>query len=125
LEDLGYTVIVAKDGQEAIDLFNANRGRIALLLLDVVMPRLSGSDAYEQIHRIDDRLPVIFMTGYSEETVQSKFVRQNKLIEEQGIPVIQKPYDLDMLGRTIRAVLDGSWRTPDRTLPISSESSAS
>ncbi len=106
LESLGYTVLLAKNGEEAIEMYIANRERIDLLLFDVVMPRMSGSEAFEQIHGMGSEIPALFMTGYSSETVQSRFVRQHKLIEEFGAGVIQKPYSLDGLGRRVREALD-------------------
>jgi CheY-like chemotaxis protein len=106
LEELGYTVLLAKNGEEAVEIFGANRERIDLFLSDVVMPRMGGSKAYEQIRESGGNVPLIFMTGYSSETVQSRFVKPKKTAEELGATVIQKPYSLDELGRIVREVLD-------------------
>jgi CheY-like chemotaxis protein len=106
LEELGYRVLVAKDGEEAVALYVAERERIDLLLLDVVMPRLGGSESYERIRELGGDVPLILMTGYSSETVQSRFVKQSKWIEESGTIVIQKPYSIEALGRRVREVLD-------------------
>jgi signal transduction histidine kinase/CheY-like chemotaxis protein len=106
LETLGYTVLLAKNGEEAVEMYTLNRERINLLLFDVVMPRMGGSEAFEQIREMGGDVPLVFMTGYSSETVQSQFVKQNKLIEELGVVVIQKPYSLEGLGRKVREVLD-------------------
>nr|MBA2731823.1 response regulator [Acidobacteriota bacterium] len=85
----------------------ANRERIDLLLFDVVMPRMGGSEAFEQIHEMGGGdVPLIFMSGYSSETVQSRFVKQHKLINDLGAVVIQKPYSLEGLGRKVREILD-------------------
>lgn len=51
LEEFGYTVIEASDGQEAVSKFTANRDRIDLLLFDIVMPRMNGREVYEKIGR--------------------------------------------------------------------------
>ena len=51
-------------------------------------------------------MPLILMTGYSSETVQSRFVKQNNLMEELGATVLQKPYNVEGLGRRVREVLD-------------------
>ena len=106
LEELGYRVLVAKDGEEAVAMYVAERERIDLLLLDVVMPRLGGSESYERIRELGGDVPLILMTGYSSETVQSRFVKQSKWIEESGTIVIQKPYSIEVLGRRVREVLD-------------------
>jgi two-component system, cell cycle sensor histidine kinase and response regulator CckA len=108
LEDLGYTVLLAKDGEEAVEIFGAHRGRIDLFLSDVVMPRMGGSEAYEQIRDMSggEYIPLIFMTGYSTETVHNRFVKSKLTAKELGATVIQKPYSLDGLGRIVREVLD-------------------
>ncbi len=106
LESLGYTVLMAQNGEEAVELYAAQPERIDLLLFDVVMPRMGGWEAYEQIRQLGRRVPLIFVTGYSSETVQSRFVKPNKLLEDLGSVVMQKPYSLEGLGRKVREVLD-------------------
>ncbi len=106
LEELGYTVLLAKNGEEAVEVFGANRERIDLFLFDVVMPRMGGSEAYEQICQMGGNIPLIFMTGYSSERVQSQLVKPKTTAEELGTVVIQKPYSLEELGRIVREVLD-------------------
>jgi signal transduction histidine kinase/predicted hydrocarbon binding protein len=100
LGELGYTVIVARDGQEAIALFAARRSSIDLVMLDVIMPRLGGREAYEQIRLLDAKVPVIFMTGYSTDLAEAP------LQSEPGAALLQKPYGVDALGRKVREVLD-------------------
>jgi two-component system cell cycle sensor histidine kinase/response regulator CckA len=107
LEELGYTVLLAKDGAEAVEVYEANREKVALLLFDIVMPRMGGREAYERISSLDGPVPVIFMTGYSAEIVQYEFVKQNMFIEEAGAALMQKPYTIETLGRTVREMLDG------------------
>lgn len=106
LEGMGYTVLLAKNGEDAVEMYEQNRARIDMLLLDVVMPRMGGWEAYERIRALGGDVPLIFMTGYSSETVQSRFVKQNKSMEELGAVVLQKPYNVEGLGRKIREVLD-------------------
>jgi PAS domain S-box-containing protein len=112
LDELGYTVLLAKDGEEALKVYLENHDAIDMLLLDVMMPRMGGVEAYEKIRKIDGKIPLIFMTGYSSEMVQSRFVKQNLSIEESGVLIIQKPYSVDGLGRAIREVLDASRLCP-------------
>jgi CheY-like chemotaxis protein len=107
LEDLGYTVLLAKNGEEAVEIFAANRNRINLFLSDVVMPRMGGAEAYERIREMGgERVPLIFITGYSAETIQSRFVNPRTTAEKLGAAVIQKPYNLEELGRIVRETLD-------------------
>jgi len=76
------------------------------VLLDMVMPRLGGYEAYERMRAVGGNVPLVFMTGYSPEMVQSKYVNQNIAIEELHAVLIQKPYSLETLGRKVREVLD-------------------
>ena len=92
-------------------MFNAHSEQIDLLLTDMVMPRIGGFGAYEQIQTLRPDVPVIFMTGYSIEVVQNRYVTANKTIEEMGAVVIQKPYSLDVLGTKVREVLNGAGGT--------------
>jgi PAS domain S-box-containing protein len=100
LTELGYTVLSARDGIEAVQMFQIHRERIDLVMLDVVMPRRGGIEAWQQICASGKTLPVIFMTGYSAEIVQADFLRRDKA------RLIAKPYDIDLLGRQVREVLD-------------------
>ena len=115
LSELGYDVLLAKNGEEAVQMYTENRERVGMLLLDVMMPRMGGIEAYEEIRKIGGEIPVIFMTGYSPEVVQSRLVKQNLSVEKLGMMVIQKPYSMGGLGRKIRHVLDAS---PRRLKPV-------
>jgi DNA-binding response OmpR family regulator len=101
LTELGYTVLPARDGEEAIEVFHRNREKISLALLDVVMPGKGGKEAYEAMHKEAPGLPVIFMSGYTADTVHESFV----LIA--GVPFLAKPFGPDALARKVRAVLEG------------------
>ncbi len=100
LESNGYTVIEAKDGEEGIDTFRRCRDKVALVLLDVMMPKKSGKDVYDTIVEIDPKVKTIFMTGYSADS-----------LDRQGFgdaitPCIFKPIETDMLLTEIRRKLD-------------------
>jgi two-component system cell cycle sensor histidine kinase/response regulator CckA len=106
LEDLGYAVLLADDGVQAVEVFMANRERIALVILDMVMPRLGGFEAYERMRAVGGDVPLIFMTGYSPEMVQNKYMNQNIAFEALHPVLIQKPYSVEVLGHKVREVLD-------------------
>lgn len=101
LDEAGYTVLVASDGDEASRMFEENRTAIALVILDAIMPKRSGHDVYRHMKAIDPDVKVIFCTGYDPETAQSAYIHQEQL------PLIQKPFDPNMLLSTVREVLDG------------------
>ncbi|MFZ0640244.1 MAG: response regulator [Candidatus Acidiferrales bacterium] len=100
LRKLGYQVILAKDGEEAVEKFRASRRDIAMVVLDVVMPRMGGSEAYEKIRLLNPGTPVIFSSGYSEESARLAS------LTSQGAVLLQKPYGPKTLARKIREVLD-------------------
>ena len=99
----GYSVLVAADGAEAVELFEANADKISLALLDAVMPNLTGHEAFDRIKLKSPDLPVVFCSGYDPETGQVK-----RLIDE-GVRMVQKPYDPDVLLHIIREVLDAQY----------------
>jgi CheY-like chemotaxis protein len=99
LTGFGYTVLVARNGEEAIGIFRRNK-EIVLAVLDVVMPRKGGKEAFDEMHKQNPRLKVIFMSGYSANAIHDSFV----LIA--GTPFLQKPFGPTILARKVREVLD-------------------
>jgi two-component system, cell cycle sensor histidine kinase and response regulator CckA len=106
LEKAGYTVIAVPDGDQALTVFRERRHEISLILLDAIMPKLSGHDAYRCIKNECPDARVIFCSGYDPETAQSQFA-----IDEQ-LRLIEKPYDPETLLRTIREVLEAEVPCP-------------
>jgi hypothetical protein len=100
LSGLGYDVIVANDGEQALAEFQRNRSRISLILLDVVMPKLSGPEVYERICAEAPGFPVVFATGYSAD------IAMLQKAQARGLPILQKPYAPRDLARKIRETLD-------------------
>jgi PAS domain S-box-containing protein len=102
LSRAGYTVLQAADGAEAVELFRDHVSEISLAVLDAVMPKLTGHQAYERIRLENPQLPVVFCSGYDPETGQVK------PLVEQGMRMVQKPFDPEVLLRVVREVLDAS-----------------
>jgi two-component system cell cycle sensor histidine kinase/response regulator CckA len=100
LTKAGYSVLVAANGAEAVELFEENTDNVSLALLDAIMPKLTGHQAYDRIKFSKPSLPVVFCSGYDPETGQVK-----RLVDE-GVRMVQKPFDPDVLLRTVREVLD-------------------
>jgi len=100
LQQAGYTLLVATDGAQAVELFEANAGVISLALLDAVMPRLNGRQVYDRIKLRKPDLPVVFCSGYDAETGQLQFLLN------QGLRLVQKPFDPEVLLRNVRDALD-------------------
>jgi len=101
LRDLGYAVVTAENGEQAVREFEARKGQIALAILDVVMPVLGGVQAHERIRLIDPKVKVIFTTGYAPDSAQV-----SDLVTRGGYALLNKPFQLGELGRKVRALLD-------------------
>jgi DNA-binding NtrC family response regulator len=100
LEVLGYKVVLAFDGAMAVQRFQENLESIDIVVLDVVMPGLSGPEAYSQMAANHPNLGVVFTTGHTSE------VGILSAMMERGALVLQKPYDSASLSQMIRDVLD-------------------
>ena len=106
LQTLGYRTILARDGLEALRLFEANKDCINLAVLDVVMPHLSGPEVHAKISALKPDIKVIFTTGYTSEAASLTRLAQ------QGAFILQKPYSLAILSQTLRSALDGGELKP-------------
>ncbi len=73
-EDLGFHVLEAADGQEAVSLFELRHAEIAMVLMDLTMPHLDGGQAFLRMHRVNPKVPVVLTSGYSEQDVLAKFL---------------------------------------------------
>ena len=101
LRNLGYTVLEAPNGPEAIQLFQAQPEAIHLVLTDVVMPEMSGREMVERLRQTHPGLRALYMSGYTDAAI----TRQGVL--EPGAPFIQKPFGVEALAKKVREVLDG------------------
>ncbi len=104
LQKYGYQVLLAEDGVEAVEVYRREMGRIALVILDRTMPRLSGSDALVQLRQIDPEVRVVFSSGYSADQTGSEAG------DVQGY--VNKPYQPQELGNTVRSILDRTRHAP-------------
>ena len=100
LETFGYKVIEAADGEEAVQRYMENKDNIRLLILDVIMPKKSGKEAYEQIREVSPGIKTLFMSGYTADVIQTKW------IVEKGLDFVSKPISPTDFLRKIREVLD-------------------
>jgi len=95
----GYTVLEARNGKEALDLYQSNRKRIDLVLTDVVMPEMNGFELGERVSEMDPSRKVLYMSGYRDNQVGGA--------EEEGRRLLlHKPFTPDVLLKKVREVLD-------------------
>jgi len=99
LSEAGYTVLEAASGEEALAVVMETGNRLRLVLTDVVMPEVNGRELASRIAGIRPDLPLIFMSGYTDEDV----IRRGLL--ERGRRFIQKPFSPDALARQVHHAL--------------------
>jgi PAS domain S-box-containing protein len=109
LEQMGYTVITANNGEEAITKFMENKDRIQLLLFDIIMPKKNGKEAYEEIRKVMPKIPVLFTSGYSPDMLS------DKSLIDKGAAIVYKPISPLALSKKVREVLEPTWMRADRT----------
>lgn len=98
--ELGYTPIPFEDGRKALEYFNEKHREIRLVILDMVMPHISGRECLTQLKSIDPDVKVLILTGYSEET-------EIKEIQDIGVSAImEKPYKISKLSKRIFQILN-------------------
>ncbi len=99
LESLGFKVLTAVDGHDAVNVFRKHSEQIVCILLDLTMPNLDGEQAFHEIRRIRSDVPVVLSSGYNMQDATQCFVGK-------GLAgFIQKPYDQSTLRETMKEVL--------------------
>ncbi len=100
IEKLGYKGLLARNGQEALDLFERERHRIDLVVLDMVMPGMGGGETFDRLREIDPEVRVILSSGYSMNG------RPLDILKRGCKGFIQKPFDLHELSNRLKEVLE-------------------
>jgi PAS domain S-box-containing protein len=101
LKKLGYKVFTARDGIEAITVFQRHQEKIDVIVLDMIMPRMGGGETYDRIKDIKPRVKVLLSSGYSINGQASEILSRGC----DGF--IQKPFNLQNLSQNLRAILEG------------------
>lgn len=100
LKALGYGVILAKSGEEAVDVYMETQKKIDIVVLDMIMPGMGGGETFDRLVEIDPEVKVLLSSGYSIDGLATD-------IMDRGCKqFIQKPFDIKELSRKLRAVLD-------------------
>ena len=99
-ERLGYNVLTARSGTEAIEIYKKNKEQIDIVILDMIMPDMSGGDTYDRVKDLDPKVKVLLSSGYS-------INGQATEIMDRGCNgFIQKPFKMKELSQKLREVLD-------------------
>ena len=99
LEKLGYTALKAQNGIEAVDIFKAHKDEIQMVVLDIIMPDMGGSDVYDRIKKINPEVKVLLSSGYS---VDGQAI---ELLERGCDGFMQKPFTMEELSGKVEQIL--------------------
>ena len=99
LRTAGYTVLTARDGEEALDLYKRGPAKISLVILDLMMPKMGGQQCLEELLRIDPKAKILISTGVSPGDEQTKLV-----IDSRSSGFIHKPFDNTQLLSVVRTL---------------------
>ncbi len=99
LSEYGYRVISAADGFEGLNLFKEHHDTLALVVSDLITPRMKGKELYDQVHALNPEMKFLFVSGYQANQISQNFVL------DQEFELLQKPFDLDELAAKVRTML--------------------
>ncbi|MBN2706537.1 MAG: PAS domain S-box protein, partial [Deltaproteobacteria bacterium] len=101
LEMMGYRVLTADTGVTALEIYQANRDRIDLVIFDMIMPKMGGGEFYERLQALDPEVKTLLSSGYSLDG------QAQKIIDQGCLGFIQKPFKISQLSHKIREIMDG------------------
>ena len=100
LEALGYTAFIARSGKEAIEVYENNKEKIDLIILDMIMPGMGGAETYDRLKEINPDSKVLLSSGYSING------QATEILKRGCNAFIQKPFNIEKLSHKIREILD-------------------
>ena len=100
LQKLGYTVLQARYGYEALKIFEKNKNRISLVILDMRMPGMDGCEVFDRLKAIQQEIKIIIVSGYIDQYLI------NELLKRKFSDYIEKPFKLKELSEKIKEVLE-------------------
>ena len=100
LEKLGFSVLTASNGQEALDIYTNNQSQIDLIILDMIMPDMGAADTYDALRSISPEIKVLLSSGYGADQ------QTDELISRGCNGFIQKPFNMQILADKITAILN-------------------
>lgn len=100
LERSGYTVFTAVNGKEALDLYEKRKGKISLVILDLIMPKMGGKQCLEEFHRIDPHLKILVTSGYP------VYGSTKEVVEAAATYFVSKPYSMRQILRAVDDALN-------------------
>lgn len=99
LEAMGFAIVTAGNGREALHIFRERRDSIDLVLMDLVMPEMGGLETYRELRRLSPRVPVVICSGYSDDGVG------DEIGDDSRAGFLEKPYRPDHLRELLMKML--------------------
>ena len=106
LERMGYVVIDASNGRAALEILERGEHRFDLLVTDVVMPELGGRELHAKVKAVHPGLPVLFMTGYTDDEILRRSTADEHA--DTSALILPKPFTADELAKAVRRALGRS-----------------
>ena len=100
LKRYGYTVLMASGGEEAVELYRQHADKIAMVILDILMPDVDGVETFRRIREIDPAARVVISSGYDEDHAGEK------LLQAGAAAFVQKPYRIAELLKVVREAIE-------------------
>ncbi|HCA79963.1 MAG TPA: hybrid sensor histidine kinase/response regulator, partial [Bacteroidetes bacterium] len=100
LEEKGYTVLLARDGEEAVRVHRENLGKIDFVITDIGLPKLDGWEASQRMKQIDAKLKVFVASGYLDPVLKSEMLKAGSVV------LLRKPYSPNEILRSLRRALE-------------------
>ena len=102
LQELGYSVLLAENGLDAVEIYRENPGTVDLVLLDMIMPKCGGHETFYKLRELDANAKILLSSGYvSENEIQD-------LLRQGACGFLSKPHRIAVVARAIRDALDGN-----------------
>ena len=100
LRELGYNVLIARGGKEAVEIYSRNKDKIDIVILDVIMPEMGGGETYDRMKKMNPDIKVLLLSGYSIDG------QAEEILQRGCNGFIQKPFNVSKLSQTMREILD-------------------
>lgn len=102
LADLGYTVLKAGDGVQALEILNADGIDIDLVVSDVIMPKMNGMELYRELQKIDTAAKLLLISGHTDQIISTKE------LDESNVILLNKPFPIRKFAELVRGILDNT-----------------
>jgi CheY-like chemotaxis protein len=99
LQKLGYEVLTARHGKEAIEVYQQNRQKVAMVILDLIMPEMGGGETYDRLKEMDPNVKVLLASGYSLDG------QATEILNRGCDGFIQKPFSIKSLSEKLRKII--------------------